>query len=60
LKLTWKSFNEEFQDEILTRFRENLGNVEKEVMISHLIETSRDRDIMQGDREEREHRRKGK
>ena len=53
-KFTWKSFNHEFEENTLTRFRNNVKNMEKEVMISHMIETLHDRELLRTEREEAE------
>lgn len=58
LKFTWKNFNDEFREKILTKFRDNLTNMEKEVMISHIIKSSRNRVLMHTNKEKREKRRK--
>lgn len=58
LKMLWKDFNAEFEDKTLVEFRDNLRNMEKEVMVSYMIEGSNDRALMQAKREERERERK--
>jgi len=60
LKFTWKAFKNDFQEKILTEFRYHVKNMEKEVTVSHLIETSHDRDVARSDREEKEKRRKSR
>lgn len=59
LKSLWKDFNREFEDNTLAKFRYNLRNVEKEVMVSYMIEGSNDRAVVQAEREGRERQRKG-
>jgi len=60
LKSLWKDFNGEFEDKTLAKFRYDLRNVEKEVMVSYMIEGSNDRAVVHAEREERERQRKGK
>ncbi|KAL9096562.1 MAG: hypothetical protein Q9165_001049 [Trypethelium subeluteriae] len=53
-KRLWKSFNDDFQENILRSFRKGIENMEKEVMISHMIETSQDRALLRREKEEAE------
>jgi hypothetical protein len=59
LKSLWKDFSREFEDNTLAKFRYDLRNVEREVMVSYMIEGSNDRAVVQAEREGRERQRKG-
>ena len=50
MKSVWKDFNGEFEDKTLAKFRYDLRNVEKEVMVSYMIECSNDRAVVQAER----------
>lgn len=57
LKFIWKNFNKEF-DVTLSKFRNHVKSIEKEAVLSHMIEASAERELAQADREEAEKRRK--
>ena len=57
-KSLWKSFDSKF-DETLGDFRTHKENVEKEAVLSHMVEAAKARDLERIDRVLAETRRKG-
>jgi hypothetical protein len=59
LKSLWKDFSTEFE-EALTKFRNHVKNVNKEAMVSNMIESANERALGRADREGKERQRKSK
>ena len=59
LKSLWKDFGTEFE-EALTKFRNHVKNVNKEAMVSNMIESASERALGRADREGKERQRKSK
>jgi hypothetical protein len=59
LKSLWKDFGAEFE-EALTRFRNHVKNVNKEAVVSNMIEDANERALGRADRERKERQRKSK
>jgi hypothetical protein len=57
LKSLWKDFSAEFE-EALTKFRSHVKNVNKEAMVSNMIEDANERALGRADRENKERQRK--
>ncbi|KAF2228499.1 hypothetical protein EV356DRAFT_477061, partial [Viridothelium virens] len=56
-KRIWKTFDVKFQENILGKFRKSIENMEKEVKLSHMIETSQDREVLRREKDEAERQR---